>query len=155
MCVCEDRGGILGLIKTKAEEGVETVLLSQTFAHDGDPKFNGMKFRSPANKRSFIELYKGLKDINGVEYYVNESIHSKYIIVDNVLIYCTYNFTPTQFIYLDKVDIPKFDNMPELSYKGTHCEVAGHLVVENENLVDSFLQNMKFLIDLPETTKVI
>ena len=70
------------------------------------------------------------------------------------IIYCTYNFTPTQFIYLDKVNIPMFKNMPDLSYKGIHCEVGLHVVIENELLLKLFEENIDMIKKRKETIQV-
>jgi hypothetical protein len=86
---------------------------------------------------------------------VNESIHSKFIIIDDMLIYCTYNFTPTQFTFLDKVNIPSFVNMPNVDYTGIHCEVSAHVIVEDEIVVQSFVSNLEEIANLNSTIKVL
>ncbi|MDP5061599.1 MAG: hypothetical protein NWP64_06735, partial [Maribacter sp.] len=87
-------------------------------------------------------------------YFVNEHLHSKFIIIDDMLIYCSYNFTPTQFIFLDKVNISKFKNMPDVSYEGIHCEVGMHLVIKDLNTVTAFEKNVQEIIKNKETIQV-
>lgn len=154
--VDESRMGILGAVIKMANTGLKITCLSQTFAppHHDEKKFAGIEFRRPVNTRNFQEFYAQLAVTRNTRYFVNENIHSKFIIIDNTLIYCTYNFTPTQFIYLDNVDIPQFKNMDDLSYKGIHCEVGMHLVIENEDIIKSFEQNIEFIMKEKETIQV-
>ena len=150
----ENREGLLGRIIAAGRKGVHTVFFSQTFSPD-DPADLPVKFRQPANSANFQNFYRELKHVENTHYYVNESIHSKFIIIDEKLVYCTYNFTPTQFIYLDNVNIASFVNMPEMSYEGTHCEVAAHVIIEDEQIVECFLTNMRKVAKLNSTHKVL
>lgn len=153
----EKRKGILGLIINKAKNGIQVKCLSQTFASPLEKKqlLKGSDFRKPANGRNFQEFYKHLSLTNNAEYYVNDSLHSKFIIIDDKLIYCTYNYTPTQFIYLDKVKIPSFKEMKDLSYEGIHCEVSAHVVIEEEGVVNTFVDNFHQIINDARTKKVL
>jgi len=153
----EKRGGILGAIIERAKNGVRTTCISQTFAPPKDKLgvFKNYTFRSPSNTSNFQHFFKEISETGNTEYFVNENMHSKYIIVDDTLIFCTYNFTPTQFVFLDKVEIEKFDEMPGISYKGVHCEVSGHVVIKDDNLINAFLETTDFVCRLPETIKVL
>ena len=133
----ETRQGVLGAVIYMANKGVNVTCLSQTFAPltEDENKFKDIKFRRLANTSKFQKFYSELTKTKNVQYFVNENLHSKFIIIDNLLIYCSYNFTPTQFIYLDNVKIPKFKNMPHISYEGIHCEVGMHVVIEDINTV--------------------
>lgn len=152
----ENRPGILGAIITMAKKGVHVTCLSQTFAPPDDDakKFEGLKFRTPLHTRNFQKFYTQLALTENAEYFVNEHLHSKFIIIDNKLIYCTYNFTPTQFIYLDKVKVHRFKNMPELSYEGIHCEVGIHVVIENEVILKLFQENIEMIKNEPDTIQI-
>ncbi len=153
----KQRRGILGIVIEMAQKGVKTTCFSQTFSppQDKAQKFKGVNFRRPANTKNFQQFYSELSKLSNTDYYVNQNIHSKYMIIDHTLIYCTYNFTPTQFIFLDKVNIKKFVEMPDLSYQGVHCEVSGHLVIKDNNLIHSFIENLTSICNSPETIKVL
>ena len=150
------RKGILGVVLDKAKQGVEVSCYSQTFVppNELEIKFLDQKFRRPANTKSFQKFYAQLDKIKEVEYFVNENIHSKFIIIDDTLIFCTYNFTPTQFIYVDQVNISSFKHMPNLQYQGIHCEVAVHVLVQDPKVVVAFVNNMARIRDDKATIKV-
>lgn len=153
----EKRKGILGAIIEKAQRGVKTTCISQTFAPTENManEFRNVEFRQPANTRYFRQFYEQLSKTENASYYVNENLHSKYIIIDDLLVFCTYNFTPTQFSFLDNVYIEKFDEMPIESYKGIHCEVAGHLVISDKNTVQAFMANADLISNSAETIRVL
>lgn len=150
------RPGVLGAVLEMANRGLQVTCLSQTFVPPADEEqdFKGLKFRRPANTKNFQQFYAQLALTENAEYFVNENLHSKFIIIDNKLIYCTYNFTPTQFIYLDKVNIPKFKNMPEVSYEGIHCEVGMHVVIENKYMLQLFEENIASIKENKDTIQV-
>ncbi|RXJ49607.1 phospholipase D-like domain-containing protein [Gelidibacter gilvus] len=152
----ETRQGILGAVIAMANKGVHVTCLSQTFAPSADEakNFEGIAFRKPLNTNNFQQFYAQLALTENVEYFVNEHLHSKFIIIDNKLIYCTYNFTPTQFIYLDKVKISRFKNMPDLSYEGIHCEVGMHVIIENERILKLFEEHIAMIKNESDTIQV-
>ncbi|WP_396632363.1 phospholipase D-like domain-containing protein [Maribacter sp. R86514] len=152
----ETRKGILGEVIGMANKGVKITCLSQTFAPlaEDEYKFKKSNFRKPANSHNFQQFFSQLAKTKNAEYFVNKNIHSKYIIIDNILIYCSFNFTPTQFIYLDNVKILKFKNMPDLSYSGIHCEVGMHLVIKDQTTVKAFENNVADIIRKKETIQV-
>ncbi|TDS19065.1 phospholipase D-like protein [Maribacter caenipelagi] len=152
----EIRKGILGDVITMANKGIQVTCLSQTFAplNEDAEKFKDIKFRRPANTNSFQQFYSKVKLSKNIEYFVNEHIHSKFILIDNTLIYCSYNFTPTQFTYLDNVNITQFMNMPELNYSGIHCEVGMHLVIKDQSTIKAFENNVTNMKRKKETIQV-
>ncbi|SIQ14987.1 hypothetical protein [Maribacter ulvicola] len=152
----EIRKGILGEVISMANKGIKVTCLSQTFAPlvKDEKKFKEIKFRRPANTNNFQQFFSQLIKTENTEYFVNENIHSKFILIDDTLIYCSYNFTPTQFIYLDNVTIPKFKNMPHLSYNGIHCEVGMHLVIKDQHTVKAFENNVADIKRKKETIAV-
>jgi len=153
----EIRKGVLGCMLEMANKGVEITCLSQTFSPPDafKDKFAQYDFRAPANPKNFQAFYTELAKYSDVKYFVNENIHSKFIIVDNKLICCTYNFTPTQFIYLDKVEIDHFVNMPNENYKGVHCEISCHVIINDKKILGSFLNHLTSIADSFETIKVL
>lgn len=152
----EIRKGILGDVITMANKGIQVTCLSQTFAplNEDAEKFKDIKFRRPANTNSFQRFYSKVKLSKNIQYFVNEHIHSKFILIDNTLIYCSYNFTPTQFTYLDNVNITQFMNMPELNYSGIHCEVGMHLVIKDQSIIKAFENNVTNMKRKKETIQV-
>ncbi|WP_430428042.1 phospholipase D-like domain-containing protein [Maribacter litoralis] len=152
----EIRQGILGMILKIANNGVRVTCLSQTFAPlpNNENKFKNAKFRKPVNTRNFQKFYGQLQQTDNIEYYVNNNIHSKYIIIDHILIFCSYNFTPTQFIYLDNVKIDKFKNMSNVSYTGIHCEVGIHTIIKDPAMVAAFENNAMDIIRKKNTIQV-
>ncbi|MDF4221096.1 phospholipase D-like domain-containing protein [Maribacter sp. M208] len=140
----DTRKGMLGEIITMANKGVKVTCLSQTFSplSKDEKQLHETKYRTPVNTRNFQHFFSQIIKTENAEYFVNENIHSKFIIIDNTLIYCSYNFTPTQFIFLDNVNITKFKNMPNLNYSGIHCEVGMHLVIKDQITVKAFENNV-------------
>ena len=151
------RNGLLGAIIAKAKLGISTTCLSQTFVPSSEQKaqFSTHKFRRPANTSNFKAFYAALATAPQANYFVNANIHSKFIIIDDLLIYCTYNFTPTQFIFLDKVKIDRFDEMPDLTYEGIHCEVGAHVIIKEPSILNAFLDNVALIVRGKDTVKVL
>jgi len=150
----ELRTGILGTAIQRANKGISLICLSQTFS-SAQEKFKHIRFRKPINNRHFQCFFEDLSQTKNTAYYVNENIHAKYIIVDDLLIFCTANFTPTQFIYLDQVKIEKFREMPSQSYEGIHCEVSAQVLVSDQDIVNEFLNFTDFIMKHKETHKVL
>jgi hypothetical protein len=153
----QNRLGILGSILRKGKEGVKITCISQTFSppNEDHQKFKNQDFRSPINSKNFEKFYSNLKHIKNADYFVNQDVHLKFLIIDDILIFCTYNFTPTQFIYLDKVKIDKFINMNDISFSGVHCEVSSHLVIKDLQTTKSFLKFADSIIKSNNTIKVL
>ncbi|WP_405410942.1 phospholipase D-like domain-containing protein [Maribacter sp. Asnod1-A12] len=152
----ETRKGILGAVLEMAKKSINVTCLSQTFTPllEDENKFKKTKFRRPVNTTNFQKFYKQIMVTNNIEYFVNEYIHSKYILIDNTLIYCSFNFTPTQFIYLDNVNISRFKNMPDISYNGIHCEVGMHVVIKDQNTITAFEKNIAGIKNKKETIQI-
>ncbi|MDW7693673.1 phospholipase D-like domain-containing protein [Flammeovirgaceae bacterium SG7u.111] len=152
------RGGILGAAIQMAKKGVEVTCLSQTFASENEVDSVGKKlgeYRKPANTSHFKAFFSELAFSPNTAYYVNKYWHSKFIIVDNLLVFCSYNFTPTQFIFLEKVKINSFKEMPNCRYKGTHCEVSAHVLIDDVSIVKQFINNLASVLKSKETLKVL
>jgi len=144
--------GLLNKLIEKANSGIKVEFISQTFASsENNPD---IKFRVPVNKTAFIEFYNAIKNIPNISYAVNENIHSKYIIIDEKVFVSSFNYTPTQFIYLDKVDIKTFKNNPGKSYKGIHCETGQYCIVENTEIAKAYKNNFTNLLAKKETVLV-
>lgn len=144
---------------------VNVELLSQTYVDETHVKNKqndyvkvsgkNKKCRVPANTSSFKRFVKDLKTKRNRSYYFNENIHLKFIIVDDTVIFSTGNFTETQFLYIENVDIREFSQMPEVSYNGTFCEVNQFLIFRNnKNLAKEMTVHFEKLKRLDETVKV-
>ncbi len=146
------RTGLAGSIINKAKQKVHVDILSQTFASGGS-KLNS-KFRRPANQKSFKEFFNQIKVCSNINYFVNENCHSKYIIIDNSVFISSFNYTPTQFIYLDNVTIENFINNPGKSYQGIYSEVGQFFLIKDKNIVEEYVSNFNHIIAKKETEKV-
>lgn len=142
------KSGILNEVIKKSKEGLIVKCLSQTFV---DAKRNSHNCRRPENVKAFMDFIREYEKNKNSSYAVNSSVHSKYIVIDDMAIITTCNFTPTQFIYLDKVNIEKFDNIPNISYCGIHSEVGQFLFVRNKDLCNILVSNFDSIWDRPNT----
>lgn len=143
------KGGFLEELLNRTKSGVPTRILSQTYVDA-----NGTHgCRAPENRRSFSEFASAAKNA-GCQYFVNPNLHSKYLVADDNIIITTCNFTPTQFIYLENVDIQHFDEIPGYSYKGVHCEYGVYAVSSSTALSEYMNRSTKGLIELSETRRM-
>ncbi len=140
--------GFLKSVIDKANEGVKVELLSQTFVDKNGDSHN---CRKPANINSFKEFISACNEVENIEYFVNSNMHCKFIVIDDIAIITTCNFTPTQFIYLANVVIEKFDNIPELKYKGIHSEVGQYLIINDKNICNLLIDYFKKISQKKET----
>ena len=140
--------GILQAVINKGKEDVEVRCLSQTFVNEVGNSFG---CRRPANTAAFQQFIKEYIKNSNCYYAANESLHCKYIIVDNTAVITTCNFTPTQFIYHDKVEINKFEHMENATYKGIHSEVGQFLILKNEKLCESLTKHFFEIYNRPDT----
>ena len=67
------------------------------------------------------------------------------LIIDDITIITTANFTPTQFIYLPNVDIPEYN------YSGIHSEVGAYFVASDSILAGQMFAHYSSLLEDPET----
>lgn len=141
----EVKYGFLKNVLQKAANGVKVTFLSQTYTDSTENRH-----RVPINKKAFVEFIREAKK-NDITYYVNQNNHSKFIIIDDHVIITTLNFTPTQFIYLDNVNIQKFDNIPNYQYKGIHSEFGCYIVVSSKEFSRCVLDEFKKLLDSSDT----
>ncbi len=146
------RNGLASLLLQKATEGLAITILSQTFTDGSHDETN--TFRRPANTGSFIHFFKQVQGVPNIQYQVNENCHSKYIIVDDAVFVSTFNYTPTQFIYLDNVAINNFVHNPGKSYKGIYAEVGQFVVIKDKEVVDKYLANYMDIKNNKETISV-
>ena len=142
-------GQILSTIIEKANSGVDVSIISQTFC-TGNPEID-KDYRKPSNTKSFIEFYNQIKKIPFIKYFINDRIHSKYIIVDDTVFVSTFNYTPTQFLYLDSVKIKTAD----LDYEGVFSECGMYSIINDNTVVESFKNNYSDLTMRKNSIRVI
>lgn len=148
--VRQNRPGFLTSVLEKARQGIQTTILSQTYTdRDGN---HGC--RAPENPAAFINFTTAARNSNNCHYYVNANLHAKYIIIDNIVITTTCNFTPTQFIYIPNVDIPEFDYIPNTSYSGIFCEVGAYFIYQEDIVTNKLLQKTSEIIGLNTTQQM-
>lgn len=132
-----EKTGFLFNVLQKASQGIDVKILSQTFV---DENGNSHNCRRPGNIRSFQEFTSAYSKHKKLQYFVNDDLHNKFIIIDNLVIITTFNYTPTQFMYLPFVEINKFENIPRLKYKGVFSEVGQMVIVRNSAVLEKYLQ---------------
>lgn len=137
-------GGFLANVLAKAGDGVGVQMISQTYCD----KDGAHGCRAPLNKKAFKDFAEKARQA-GCTYYVNDKVHSKFIIIDHHTIITTANFTPTQFIYLPNVNIQKYN------YVGIHSEVGAYFVISDEGIANHLVSLFNDLVGNPATRRMI
>ena len=132
--------GFLSAAIEKAKNRVGVFFLSQTYAD----ATGSHECRKPKNTNAFIAFAEAARK-SGCHYKVNDLLHSKYIVSDDTAIITTSNFTPTEFIYLPYVNIPVFENIPNYSYSGIHCEFGAYYVTRDSDFVQRLVEYSRVL----------
>lgn len=161
--ICGQHISNCGLLPTKEKEQekkkVEVSVLSQTYTdntYDVESKtveIDGRKVkpRTPQNPAGFRQYIDKLKNIPQAKCYFNDSIHLKFIVIDDHVVISTGNFTDTQFIYKD-VSISQFSKIPNVSYQGTFSEVNAYYIGLNQpKLAQQLSNHFLTLARLPAT----
>ena len=144
--------GFLFQVVQKGKIGLDIQCISQTYSGNQDTNRN---FRQAANKHSFSQFTEAFKKVPNAAYFVNPKVHSKYIIIDDKVIITTFNYTPTQFIYLPYVEINNFEHINNLQYRGIFSEVGQMKILEKKSDCECFVRNFEFLKTREETIQVI
>jgi len=139
---------IVHSILKKGHEGIDICCITQT----SSDKRGGRHVKNSLAFKLFLDKFMLLG--SNSKYYINDDIHSKYIIVDDIIIVTTFNFTPTQFTYIENVKIPSFNYNSELSYEGTHSEVGHMLIIKDMKTVQSYYKNFLNLIKNKSTVQL-
>ena len=145
---------------------IDIDILSQTYTDSSafkDEKncyvlINGKKkkCRRPSNVEKFIKFVDLFKKFNIGNYFFNETIHLKFIVIDDVAVISTSNFTETQFWFDSEVNIERFKYNPNESYRGTFSEVNQYVFLNNcKEISDQLVEHFKMLIRLKSTVKAI
>ncbi len=127
--------GFLADVIAKAKEGLKVSCLSQTFVDAAGNTLPGC--RAPLNTQAFQEFITKINESENAAYDINSSVHSKFLVVDDTVVLTTCNFTPTQFIYLDKVELPA------IPYSGIHSEVGMFLFLQDADLARKLIANFQ------------
>lgn len=137
--------GFLTDVLKKAKSGVKTTFLSQTYVD----RTSNSHFRKPVNTAAFLRFSDDARKCR-CKYYANPLIHAKFIVADDTVLVTTANFTPSQFIYLPNVHIPKFENMNG-SYDGVFCEIGAYCIFKNKRIADWLVAHTEDIIHLADT----
>lgn len=143
-----DKTGFLFDVIQRAVDGIKVKILSQTFV---DETGNSHNCRKPGNIKAFQEFSAACSNHPNIELFVNEDVHNKFIIIDDLLIVSTFNYTPTQFMYLPFVEIDSFKNIPNLKYKGIFSEIGQMVVIRNAEVVEQYRQRFKVICASKQT----
>ena len=110
----------------------------------------------PANSSRFITFVENYRNLNIGNYYFNEHVHLKFVVVDDTVILSTGNFTETQFSFRAGVKIDEFENMPDEKYIGTFSEVNQYIFLDKiEGLADYLYQHFLVLTEHEDTIQAI
>lgn len=130
--------------------GVKINFLSQTFVSStGD----NCGQRKPRNTYGFKKFIKLVENNSNTSYFVNRNFHSKFLIIDDWIVLTSCNITPTEFIYIGNVDIPKFDHIPGISYRGIFSEVGQFMILKSDSGKKLLIQNFRDIISSEDTYK--
>lgn len=145
------KDGFLKDVLSMANAGIPTTFLSQTYADSQ----GSHGCRSPENKSAFIKFVTDARNTSNCNYYVNPNLHAKFMVIDDIVVATTCNFTPSQFIYLPNVNIPSFENIPNTSYSGIFCEFGAYFVQKNQRLADHLVAHTDTIIALQTTQRML
>ena len=147
----KQRPGMLAAVLDAGDRGIDVRLLSQTYV-DEDGSDHGC--RKPENQNSFKAFIREFKGRGFKNYAANQDVHWKFIIADDTVVITTCNFTPTQFIYLKHVDITKFDNISDVSYKGIHAEVGQYIILKSKEIADILTEHFSATWDSQDSYRL-
>ena len=142
--------GLMDAVIKAAERGVEVSILSQTFV-DSRGYSHGQS--RPANTRAFQDMMAKIERTPNIKYYSSRAVHSKFIVVDDKTVVTTCNLTPTEFIYLPDVNIERFDNIPDLKYRGVFSEVGQYIYLKSDELANRLIGIFKNTVNRSSTYK--
>ncbi|WP_211181087.1 phospholipase D family protein [Streptococcus salivarius] len=128
--------------------GVKINFLSQTFVSSTGDNFGQ---RQPQNTYGFKKFIKLVENNSNTSYFVNRNFHSKFLIIDDWIVLTSCNITPTEFTYEGNVDIPKFDHIPGISYKGIFSEVGQFMIFKSDRGRNLLIQNFRDIISSEDT----
>ncbi len=131
------RPGIFGAIFEKCRQGIKVKCLSQTYV-DADGDLHGQL--EPQNTKNFKKLIKQVDQLESCSYSVNKNVNAKFIVVDNIIIVGTGNYTPTEFIYGDvSIDNSERSNSSGISYRGKYSKVNHYIIMEDDGLSEQLI----------------
>lgn len=145
------KNGFIKDVLSMADSGISTTFLSQTYTDSQ----GSHGCRSPKNKSAFIRFIEDARNISNCSYYVNPNLHAKFMVIDDIVVATTCNFTPSQFIYLPNVSIPSFENIPNTSYSGIFCEFGAYFVQKSQRLADILIDRFNAVIALQTTKRML
>lgn len=131
------RPGILGAILEKCRQGIKVKCLSRTYM-DTNGDLQGQL--APIDSVNFKKLIKQVNQLKHCSYSVNKNVNAKFIVVDNIIIVGTGNYTPTEFIYGDvSIDNSESANVSGISYRGKYSKVNHYIIIEDCELAKQLI----------------
>ena len=143
------RPGIFGAVFDKCRQGIKAKCLSQAYMDtDGDSRGQ----RKPISVKDFTKLIKQVDQLETCNYSVNKYVHAKFIVVDNIIIVGTGDYTPTEFIYGNvSTDKSMRSNSSGISYKGKYSKVNHYIIMEDGGLAEQLIGFFNEIIAQPDT----
>ena len=143
------RPGIFGAIFDKCRQGIKVKCLSQTYV-DANGDLHGQ--RKPQHIKSFKYLIKQVDQLESCSYKVNKNVHAKFIVVDNIVIVSTGDYTPSEFIYGDvSIDNSERSNLSGISYRGKYSKVNHYIIIEDHGLAKQLIGFFNEILAQPDT----
>ncbi len=145
--------GLFNDVFEKCQEGIPVYCLSQTYVDaNGDP--HGQ--RVPENKVNYKKLIKKVDELQECKhectYAVNKNVHAKFIVVDNMVIISTGNFTPTEFMYGPvKIDDFEAEVLKDVTYDGIHSEVSHFIILKDRSAAEQCISFFERIVNYKDT----
>lgn len=145
----EKRSGILGAIIEKCKrfeqsgQRIEVKCLSRTYVNLCGPWYGS---RKPKYSDNFKSLIRKVNQFRSCSYSVNKYVNAKFIVVDNIIIVGTSDYTPTEFLYGDVED-----NFRYISYRGKCSEVTHYIIIEDSGLSEQLIRFFNEIIARSDT----
>lgn len=141
--------GIFGTIFEKCRQGIKVKCLSRTYV---DTKGNMQDHLAPLDSAKFKKLIKQVDQLGPCSYSVNKNVNAKFIVVDNIIIVGTGNYTPTEFICGDvSIDSSEASNLSGISYRGKYSKVNHYIIIENCELAQQLIGFFNEILAQPDT----
>lgn len=143
------RPGIFGAIFKKCRQGINVQCLSRTYV-DMNGDLQGQF--APIDSAKFKKLIKEVNQLESCSYSVNKYVNAKFIVVDNIIIVGTGNYTPTEFIYGDvSIDNSESANVSGISYRGKYSKVNHYIIIEDRELAKQLIGFFNEILAQPDT----
>lgn len=139
------------LAKTLNSRGVNVTCISARYVTP--PGVNQNLFGTETyNTQSFTSFQALVLANPRWSLYFHPSMHGKIIIADDIVILSSFNYSPTQFLYGEDIDIPYFTYYESyISYRGDSSEIGHCVIIKNKELADYLVSQIDNFIMHPST----